>query len=129
MQNMNGRNSGCPTSATPSETALCTWLGAAAAGDCLAYYRGFLAIEIASEAQRLPDRDRRALSRVARRVRLLAEQGLAHLFQRRNGPGDFTYVLIAATRPRRVTEAFSLRAGTAGYQTPASFRSVPACSR
>src|SRR5690242_19570076 len=88
------------------ETALCAWVGSAAAGDRLAYHRGFLAVDTAPERNHLFERERVQLARMARRARLLAAQGLAHLVQYRHGPGDFTYFLIAATRPRRVTEAF-----------------------
>lgn len=95
--------SGLQATARLSEAALCAWLGGAAAGDRLVYHRGFLAIDIASETRQLPDRERLELSRLALRARLLAEQGFAHLVQRRNGHGDFTYLLIAATRPRPAT--------------------------
>jgi hypothetical protein len=88
--------------ATPSritETRLCAWLGTAAPGDQLAYYRGFLAVDLASTDGALTKAERAELRRVARRALFAAENGLAHLLQRRNGPDDFTYLLIARPRP------------------------------
>lgn len=97
--------------ATPSritETRLCAWLGTAAPGDRLAYYRGVLAVDLASTDGALTKAERAELRRVACRALFAAENGLAHLLQRRNGPDDFTYLLIA--RPRPKTAGVSLQA-------------------
>src|SRR5512132_962792 len=83
-----------------TESDLCRWLGAAAPGDQLAYHRGFLAVDCDPAAGRLTERERAELRRVARRAMLAAEGGLAHLVQRRNGPDDFSYLLIARSRPK-----------------------------
>jgi hypothetical protein len=83
-----------------TETRLCAWLGTAAPGDQLAYHRGFLAVDCDSSSDRLTQREKAELRRVARRAMLAAEAGLAHLLQRRNGPNDFTYFLVARTRPQ-----------------------------
>jgi hypothetical protein len=83
-----------------TEAILCRWLGAAAPGDRLAYYRGFLAVDCDSSSDRLTQREKVELRRVARRAMLAAETGLAHLVQRRNGANDFTYFLVARTRPQ-----------------------------
>jgi hypothetical protein len=91
-----------------TEADLCTWLGEAAPGDQLAYYRGFLAVDLASSDGSLTKAEQAELRRVARRTLFAAESGLAHLLQRRNGPDDFTYLLIA--RPRPKTEEGSLQA-------------------
>lgn len=83
-----------------TETELCGWLGQAAPGDRLVYHRGFLALDCAPTSGRLLERERGELLRVARRALFAAENGLAHLVQRRNGPDDFTYLLIARPRPK-----------------------------
>lgn len=83
-----------------TETELCGWLGQAAPGDRLVYHRGFLALDCAPTAGRFPERERGELLRVARRALFAAENGLVHLVQRRNGPDDFTYLLIARPRPK-----------------------------
>ena len=89
-----------PSQDRVSETELCRWLGAAAPGDQFVYHRGFLAVDRDPIAGRLSERERPELRRVARRAMSAAEAGLAHLLQRRNGAGDFTYVLIARSRPK-----------------------------
>lgn len=83
-----------------TETELCGWLGQAVPGDRLAYHRGFLALDCMSTNGRLSEADRGELRRVARRALFAAESGLAHLVQRRNGPDDFTYLVIARPRPK-----------------------------
>ncbi len=83
-----------------TEAALCSWFGRAAPGDQITYHRGFLAPDVAADARGLSERERRELARVAARTRLLAAERLAHLVQRRHGPDDYTYVLIARPRPR-----------------------------
>jgi hypothetical protein len=87
-------------SATLTEAALCAWIGMAAAGDHLAYHRGFLALDLSPETKHLSGPARTELTRVASRARQLAERGLAHLVQRREGHGDYTYLLIARPRLR-----------------------------
>ena len=82
-----------------TEAQLCRWLGTAAPGDPLVYHRGFLAVYLDPGNGRLTERERAELRRVSRRAMLLAEDGLAHLLQRRNGPDDFSYLLVARSRP------------------------------
>jgi hypothetical protein len=77
---------------------LCRWLGAAAPGDQLVYHEGFLAADCEATNDRLTKRERAELVRVARRAMRAAEAGLVHLVQRRNGPNDFTYFLVARSR-------------------------------
>jgi hypothetical protein len=90
-----------PTTSVPlTEAALCAWIGMAAAGDRLAYHRGFLALDLSPETQHLSGPARTELTRVASRARQLAERGLAHLVQRREGHGDYTYLLVARPRMR-----------------------------
>ena len=50
------------------ETSLCGWIGQAAPGDVLEYYRGFLAPDTFSHGTRLVERERAELVRVARRA-------------------------------------------------------------
>jgi hypothetical protein len=83
-----------------TEATLCRWLGAAAPGDQFTYHKGFLAVDCDSSSDRPTQREKAELRRVARRAMLAAETGLAHLVQRRNGPNDFTYLLIARPRPK-----------------------------
>lgn len=83
-----------------TEAILCRWVGVAAPGDQLVYHRGFLALDCDPSNGRLTQREKAELRRVARRAMLAAESGLAHLVQRRHGPGDFSYVLIVRPRPK-----------------------------
>ena len=91
-----------------TESELCSWLGGAASGDALEYHRGVLALDRSPLASRLPKADQAELERVARRAFWAAEQGLAHLVQRRRGPDDYSYLMIA--RPRPKTQSGSLLA-------------------
>jgi len=81
-----------------SEATLCAWLGAAAPGDTITYYRGALARSLCPQLGLLPPVERMLLAKLAARARHLADMGLAHLVQRRHGAEDFSYVLIAARR-------------------------------
>lgn len=84
-----------------SEFELCTWLGDAAPGDVLEYYRGFLAKDAwKGTGQRLKEPDRIVLERLASRARWAVERGFAHLVQRRIASEQFSYLVIARPRPR-----------------------------
>ena len=125
-----------PSQDRVSETDLCRWLGAAAPGDQLVYHRGFLAVDGDPIAGRLSERERAELRRVARRAMLAAESGLADLVQRRNGAGDFTYLLIARARPKPaagslkaiLAEAAGEERASSTLRSPQSNRSKPARS-
>jgi len=82
-----------------SEVELCRWLGQALPGDVLHYHRGFLALDTAPHTFRLSDRERAELIKVGRRARWAFEKGLADLLQRRHGPDDYEYLLVARRRP------------------------------
>ena len=82
-----------------TESDLCSWLGQAAPGDELVYHKGSLAHDRAPTFGLLPQGERAELLRVARRALWAAEMGYVHLVQRRNGPDDYTYLLIARPRP------------------------------
>jgi hypothetical protein len=89
--------------ATPvNEASLCSWLGTAAAGDTITYFRGALSRSLCPQLAILQQEERVALAKVANRAWRLAEAGLAHLVQRRRDFEDYEYVLIARPRPRRV---------------------------
>jgi hypothetical protein len=91
-----------PSASPPlTEAALCKWIGAAAPGDTLVYHRGFLACDSSAALQLLPEAERVALKRVAGRAWKLADAGLAHLIQRRNGNAEYEYQIVARPRPRR----------------------------
>lgn len=94
-----------------TETDLCGWLGRAAPGEMLEYHRGFLALDSSPLTERLPNRQRIDLLRVARRAIWAAEHGLAHPVQRRNGTEDYSYLLIARPRPRGHTASLSALLG------------------
>ena len=86
-----------------SEEDLCDWLGTAFPGDTIEYHRGHLAVDQAPGLSPLSDADCRRLSRVARRALIFAEEGRAHLVQRRHGDGDYSYLAIKARTPARRT--------------------------
>ena len=106
------------SSAFLDEAALTAWFSAAAAGDRIEYWRGLLAIDANPTGSKLEPDDRRLLSRVAARAFRLAEQGKAHLVQRRHGEADYSYLLVVRPRPVRARFA-SVVFGTAGGITPA----------
>lgn len=108
------------------EAALMAWLGAAAVGDRIEYWRGFLAVDASATASKLEPDDRRLLGRVAARAFRLAEQGKAHLVQRRHGEADYSYLLVVRPRPRPVRARFATAVfGTAGAITPAIPHRIP----
>jgi hypothetical protein len=82
------------------EIELSAWLGQAAKGDALEYHRGFLALDLVPA--RFPDPAKSELARVAGLALWAAERGLVHLVQRRLGPDNFSYVIIARGRPVQV---------------------------
>lgn len=90
-----------------TEIDLCAWIGQAAPGDVLEYYRGFLARDSMPLASQLDDKACRELRRVGQRAFWAAEQGLVHLVQRRFGPDDYGYLAIARPRPRKAHAALS----------------------
>ena len=109
-----------PTSCHPlTESALTAWLGVAVVGDRIEYWRGFLAVDANPTKSKLEADDRRQLGRVAARALRLAEQGKAHLVQRRHGEADYSYLLIVRPRPRSRRASFVKPVvGTAGAPTP-----------
>jgi hypothetical protein len=82
-----------------SEIDLCGRLRQAEPGEMLEYYRGFLVVDAIPHGSRLPEPDRAELNRVARRAIWAAERGIAYLVQRRHGPDDYSYLVIARPRP------------------------------
>lgn len=90
-----------------TEIELCGWVGQAASGDILEYYRGFLALDIARQSTHLPERERAELARVARRAWWAAERGLIHLVQRRHPSGDYSYLAIARPKPNPTAVSLS----------------------
>ena len=92
-----------------TEQHLMQWLAGAAPGEQLVYHRGFLAIDTALTTSQLPPSRRQMLLRVASRVRDMCTRGLVRTVQRRNGDGDFTYLVVArkglAVARRRLDDA------------------------
>jgi hypothetical protein len=108
------------SSALLDEAALTAWFSAAAAGDRIEYWRGFLAVDANPTGSKLEPDDRRQLGRVAARAFRLAEQGKAHLIQKRHSDADYSYLLVVRPRPRPVRARFaSAVVSTAGAITPA----------
>jgi hypothetical protein len=81
-----------------SEDELRAWLAPAEGGEALEYHRGALAIDRLRLGSRLPDEEREELERVARAALAIAESGNGYLLQRRHGPDDYSYLLVA--RPK-----------------------------
>jgi len=109
------------SSALLDEAALTAWFSAAATGDRIEYWRGYLAIDANPTGSKLESEDRRTLGRVAARAFRLAEQGKAHLVQRRHGDADYSYLLVVRPRPRPVRARFaSVVFSTASELTPAN---------
>lgn len=92
---------------TITEIEFCAWLSQAEPGDVLEYHRGFLAVDTVPISERLPERERAELARVARRAWWAAEHNLVYLLQRRHGPESFGYLAIASTRPKNATTSLS----------------------
>ena len=88
-----------------TESALCSWLGDALPGDVKVYHRGHLAFDCSPATSRFARREQTELIRVARRARFAQDSGLAFLIQRRHGPDDYSYLIVARTRrhPDRLT--------------------------
>lgn len=109
-----------PSAPMLDEAALMAWLGTAASGDRIEYWRGFLAVDASATASKLEPDDRRLLGRVAARAFRLAEQGKAHLVQRRHDEADYSYLLVVRPRPRTVRARFaSAMFGAVDAITPA----------
>jgi hypothetical protein len=88
-----------------TEASLCSWLGAAAAGDTITYFRGTLSRSLCPQLAILQQEERVALAKMANRAWRLAEAGLADIVQRRHGYEDYAYILVARRRPRRPASA------------------------
>jgi hypothetical protein len=84
-----------------SEAELQAWIAHAAPGDRIEYHHGVLAADRLVIGSRLADRDCRQLNRVADILFGLAAAGRVHLLQKRNAPGDYTYVAVVATLANR----------------------------
>jgi len=82
------------------------WLQRAEPGACLEYHRGLLSLDRSPESD-LPEARRRTLSRVANLALEAADRGRVHLVQRRNGPFDFSYLAIKASRGPHTLAAFA----------------------
>jgi hypothetical protein len=83
-----------------TEVRLCGWIGEAAPGERLEYWRGHLALDRTPGSARLLEKDRLEVIRVVRRAFWAAERGLVHLVQQRHGPDNYSYLCIARPRPK-----------------------------
>jgi hypothetical protein len=82
------------------------WLQRAEPGACLEYHRGLLSLDRSPESD-LPEERRRAVSRIADLALDAAERKRVQLVQRRNGPFDFSYLAIKASRGPHTLAAFA----------------------
>ncbi len=117
---MNALSAEFPASTPPllslREEDFCRWIGEADPGDRIEYHRGLLAADRVRGLSLLANADRRELGAIADRALALAEEGRLLLVQKRQGPGDYSYLAIMPKRPsQRVTVA-----------QPALNRSIPA---
>jgi hypothetical protein len=78
-----------------TEIELLRWLGQAKRGEQLTYHHGFLAVDRIPILGRLSESGARELSRVASLAWRSQQTGIAHLLQRRLGPNNFSYVIVA----------------------------------
>ena len=98
-----------------TEAALCAWVGRAHPGDQLVYHRGFLSIDTAADSRFGTPAERKMLRLVADRAWQLAQDGVVHLLQRRDGPGEYTYIVFVRRRPRSGGGAFGAVLQRAGH--------------
>ena len=83
-----------------TEAALCAWVGQAYTGEQLVYHRGFLAIDAGPDSAVLTLTEISQLRRVANQAIQLLEKGLVHLDQRREAISDYSYIMVARSRPK-----------------------------
>ncbi len=112
-----------PSRPALTEAALCAWVGQAYPGEQLVYYTGFLAIDTGPDSAMPTPAARQELRRVADRAYQLFEKGLVHLVQRREEPGEYTYLIVARRRPKPRPGASALqeildRAGLSAPEQP-----------
>ena len=88
-----------------AEADFCAWLDQAAPGDILEYHRGFLALDCAASVSPLRTEQRHRLVALAEHAARAADQGFAHLVQRRLGPDTYSYLAIARRRSKRARAA------------------------
>jgi hypothetical protein len=98
------------------ENRFVCWLGKARPGDRIRYHVGHLATDRVCRLSQLSEARCRELAAIADRAFALAEEGRLLLIQKRQGPGDYSYLAIMPRRPsQRVAVA-----------QPALNRSIPA---
>jgi hypothetical protein len=85
------------------------WYRSAQIGEALEYHRGFLAMDRAL-GSRLSEERRKELDRVAHAVMDMAGAGHVHLIQRRHGPDDYSYMVVASSGGRRAERQIRERA-------------------
>jgi len=90
-----------------TDASLCGWLGQAAPGDRLVYHRGSLPHDRTPLTSRVPEANRIELGRTARRALWAFERGLVHLVQRRHGVDDYSYIMVARPRSRKVAASLA----------------------
>src|SRR5262245_2546477 len=100
-----GESESIPTLRQMQTDGFRAWLQRAEPGACLEYHRGLLSLD-RSPGSNLSEERRRALSRVAD-LALGADRSQVHLVQRRNGPFDFSYLAIKASRGPHTLAAFA----------------------
>jgi hypothetical protein len=86
--------------APPSVAKFYEWLSAAAPGDTLEYFHGFLSVDTSPCSGSLPEAQRLELVRVAHQAWLASQRGHVHLLQRRIGDNSFAYLAVARPQMR-----------------------------
>ena len=86
------------------------WLRAAHPGSRITFHRGHLCVDRRQRPHAPHDPARAALNRLANRAMRASGQGLVHLFQKRHGDADYSYLAIRTRTPakrRRVSRLSS----------------------
>ena len=74
------------------------WLRAAHPGSRITYHRGLLCVDRQQRPHAPHDPARAELNRLADRAMRASAQGFVHLFQKRHGDADFSYLAIRTRR-------------------------------
>ena len=83
------------------EAAFEVWLEAAHPGSRITFHRGHLSVDRAPRPDAADAEARAALNRLANRAMRASAQGLVHLFQKRHGEADFSYLAIRTRAPAK----------------------------
>jgi len=77
---------------TASPDRLAAWLAEARCGDTCVYFRGHL--QVARSPRNVMRHERQRAAALGSAACDAERRGLVHLFQRRHGPDDYSYVMV-----------------------------------